>query len=192
MGQTTHGRTETRGRRSDLDSPVTRSLLLPRSGMMTNLCKKVGITSDRVKLRPLSRRKERARRGKGKQRTRKEPRLPRHLTAPWTRLCLISVAMAVVKEAILVVVDQGEGPDHLEDRVGQERLDRLEDQVEEDPEGHRGRLEADRLEDLVGRSSRLRPRTTPTRMVCSTLHKRLGIWPRSKEWHSKWTMSEGI
>ena len=95
-----------------------------------------------------------------------------------------------VKGVILetVVVDPDEGLDHLEDLVEVDP----EDPAEVDPEGRQGRLEGrqDRLEagrqgPPVGHSNRLRPCTTPTRMECSTLHRRLGILRHSKAWHFK-------
>ena len=92
--------------------------------------------------------------------------------------------MTEVKEATLVmaVADLSEGLGHLEGQVDKELLGRPEGQAEEDPEGHRGRLEADHLEDLVDNLSRLRPCTILIRMVCSTSHRRLGTWLRNRGW----------
>ena len=120
------------------------------------------------------------------------------------RACVILEAMVETKEIPLgmVVVDLDEVPefllDHLEDLVVEDRLedlvvvDRPEDPVEVDPEGRQDRPEADRRGRQVGPRSKLRLRSTPTRMRCSTSHKHLGTLRPSKGWHFKSITNEGI
>ena len=169
--------------------------------------RKAGTDSGMVKLGPqIQSRKEKARlRGKGEVRTRGELWLCRRRIVPWTRDCVLSVVMRIyrqmmtmeVKEATLVAVamvaDLEEDLGHPEGQVVKELPDRLEDQVE-DP---LGRLKAgllgalvDHRGDLVDHPSKVRLCTILDRTACSTSRRRLGIWPRNREWRSKSTMSE--
>ena len=151
-----------------------------------------------VKLKPQNRRKEKARRGKGEERTREGQRLRRHRIVLWTRVCVTLVVMRMcpkvvtmeVKEAtpvaVAMAVDPEEDLGHPEGQVDKELPDRLEDQVE-DP---LGRLEAGHLEDLVDHRNKVRPCSILRRMACSTSRRHSGTWLRSRRRRSKWTMSE--
>ena len=182
---------EIRGPHSGWDNQATRLRLQQRHRRGKNTghdkgsnISKAGTTSNRVRLKPQTERKERAR-GKTMERTREERRSRHRLTSPGTRACVTLEVTVETKVTILEmgVVDPDGGLDHL--------LDHLEDPVEVDLEGRRDRPEADRQGRLVGLSNRLRPCSTPTRMGCSTLHRRLGILRHSKAWHFRSITNEG-